>query len=50
MTSLFGNLGKDEFKALMRLDLERNLLTNKGCATLVEENQTTAVAAAPDVG
>jgi len=36
VASLFGNLGKDEFKALARADLEENLLTNKGCAALVE--------------
>ena len=33
---LFGNLGKDEFKALEYIDLEGNELTDKGLATLVE--------------
>ena len=36
VVSLVDNLGKDDFKALVGLDLEANLLTDKGCATLVD--------------
>ena len=36
VASLVDNLGKDDFKALVGLDLEDNLVTDKGCATLVD--------------
>ena len=35
VASLLDNLGKDDFKALEELYLDRNLLTDKGCATIV---------------
>jgi len=35
VSSLLDNLGKDEFKALEELHLDGNLLTDKGCATVV---------------
>ena len=35
LASLLDNLGKDDFKKLTRLYLDGNLLTDKGCATIV---------------
>jgi len=35
VSSLLDNLGKDEFKVLEKLYLDGNLLTDKGCATVV---------------
>jgi len=36
VASLLANLGKDEFKALWRIDLDSNEITDAGCGTIVD--------------